>query len=92
LLAYFTILSMGETQFTSSQLAKCIVFYGTAFAVLGALATHLLSKVEQAIDSYMVMSYINLTKGDAKLIKRFKGQNKTSALLSAFGVVGTVGV
>ncbi|MCV5886439.1 hypothetical protein OFN71_24770, partial [Escherichia coli] len=46
----------------------------------------------QAIDSYMVMSYINLTKGDAKLIKRFKGQNKTSALLSAFGVVGTVGV
>ncbi|WP_203535893.1 hypothetical protein, partial [Vibrio parahaemolyticus] len=92
LLAYFTILSMGETQFTSSQLAKFIVFYGTAFAVLGALATHLLSKVEQAIDSYMVMSYINLTKGDAKLIKRFKGQNKTSALLSAFGVVGTVGV
>lgn len=92
LLAYFTIISIGDTDFSSNHLAKLLIFYATAFTVLGVLSSQFLSKVEQAIDSYMVMSYINLTKGDYKLIKRFKGQNKKSIYVSIFGVLATIGI
>ncbi|MDD9195705.1 hypothetical protein PVK62_07615 [Aliivibrio sp. S3MY1] len=92
LLGYFTLFSINDESFTNLQSVKFFIFYITAFVILGSTASSLLSKVEKSIDSYMSMSYINMNKGDAKLIKKYKSRNTSSVIYSILGFVGTLSI
>lgn len=90
LLSYFTINAINNDAFTSIHLVKFIIFYFTIFVVLGSLTSGILSKVEEFVDSYISLSYINMNKGDAKLISKYSEKNKRSIKLSIFGLIGTI--
>ncbi len=49
-----------------------------------------LRNIEMAIDGYLVMSHLNINKGDAKLIKDYSNKNKKSFIKAFGGVAGTV--
>jgi len=51
-----------------------------------------LRKLEASIDSYLAISYVNINKGDAKLIGEFVGRNKNSLVWSIIGLMGTVAI
>lgn len=92
LLAYYTINAIGQNDFDNAQLGKLIIFYMTSFIVLGSLAAIFLSKLEQSIDSYMSVSYIDMNKGDKKLIRKYENRNRSSLFWSAIGLLGTIGI
>jgi len=60
--------------------------------VLGSLVSLLLSRVEVAVDTYMPMAFINMNKGDAKLIQKYEGKNLRSIGWSILGMLGAIGV
>ncbi|TOJ87283.1 hypothetical protein CGI30_14235 [Vibrio parahaemolyticus] len=90
LFAYATFMGLGSDDLSNVQVAKFFIFYMTVFTLLGSLVSALLSRVEQSIDSYLAISYININKGDRKLIKSFESKNKRSILLSVLGVAATI--
>ena len=64
--------------------AKFFVLYSSAMIVILTLSRAAGDLVEDAIDSYPVLSYLKLNKGDDKLIEEFRGR-KTMTILQFLG-------
>lgn len=90
LLALMTASAIDTQQITSDLILKFLVIYASILLIVGSLAETLLRKVELSIDSYLAISYLNLNKGDAKLVKEFANRNKSSVVWSIIGLIGTV--
>lgn len=92
LLAFFTASAIELHKISPELTLQFLVIYASAFLIIGNIADTLLSKVESSIDSYLALSYLNLNKGDAKLIKKFSKRNTKSIVWSALGLIGTLAV
>lgn len=66
-----------------------VVFLGS-LVMLSTIGKFFLSKIEQLIDSYLVMSYINLNSGDKNLIDKYSGRNRRSFGLMTLNLLITV--
>ncbi|MGH1389344.1 MAG: hypothetical protein ACRAUZ_04245, partial [Aeromonas jandaei] len=73
-------------------IVKFLIIYSSLFVIVGGVSDIFLRKLEVSIDSYLPMSYLNINKGDAKLISDFSGRNKKSILWSVFGLIGTIAI
>ena len=69
-----------------------LIYFVTSFVVIGAFVGSLLSKTELSIDSYMNISYVNMNKGDAKIIKKCEDKNKKSIYSSIYNLFGAIAI
>lgn len=92
LLALFTSHAI-DTQVINNELSvKFIVIYASIFFIIGGMSELFLRKIELSIDSYLAISYININKGDSKLIKNFSSRNTYSIAWSVIGLLGTIAI
>ncbi|MDP8634740.1 hypothetical protein QZQ04_08280 [Serratia marcescens] len=56
--------------------ARFIIIYFSGFYIITACAGFLGRVIESALDSHLCLSYLNLNKGDERLIDEYKGKNK----------------
>lgn len=89
-LGFFTTNAIDSSILSSDSIVKFLIVYASLFAIVGGISKLFLKKLEDSIDSYLPMSYLNINKGDAKLISDFSGRNKSSLLWSIFGLLGTI--
>lgn len=90
MLGFYVADGINDDILHDAGLVKFIVLYSSIFLVVIALSEMALKMLENAIDSYLSLSYININKGDLKLINNFRGRNKKSIIKSIFGVVSTI--
>ena len=90
ILGYYVSDSVKNTPLTIAQLAQFLVLYSTIFYVISSLTRLSLANVENAIESYLSLSYLQLNKGDTKLIKKFKLRNGKTIAASLIGIIGSV--
>lgn len=92
ILGFFTVTAIDSSALDSNEILKFLVAYASIFIIVGGVADVILRKLELSIDSYLALSYLNINKGDAKLISDFAGRNRSSITWSIVGVLGTIGV
>lgn len=92
LLAYFTVSQLKTHKINNEDFLNFLVVYASVFVIIGGLAEIFLKKLELSIDSYLALSYLDLNKGDAKLIKEFTGRNRKSIIFSILSLVGAISV
>jgi len=90
LLGWFVSTSIGYNLINESDLLKFIIMYASVFYVVLKISELCLRKLELSIDSYLTISYLNINKGDGKLIAEFQKRNSRSILMSVIGVFGAV--
>lgn len=90
LLAIFTALAVDSSIVDIQSAVKFLVFYISIFVILGSTSKMFLNKIERAIDNNIVLSYINICKGDKNLINKYSKRNKKSFWLGMFGLAGTI--
>ena len=79
------------TSSTDPQLwARFLIFFGGGFYLITTLAEAAGSTIEEAIDGYTVISYLNLNKGDKKLISEFSKRKRRTTLKFVFGCLLTL--
>ncbi|QPI65534.1 hypothetical protein [Vreelandella venusta] len=91
-LGFFTVTAIDSAALSSNEILKFLVAYASIFVIVGGISEAILRKLEISIDSYLALSYLNINKGDAKLISEFSGRNRSSIIWSVLGVLGTIGV
>lgn len=91
-LGFFTVTAIGDSSLSSNEILKFLVAYASIFAVVGGTSEVILRKLEVSIDSYLALSYLNINKGDSKLISEFSGRNRSSMIWAFLGILGTIGV
>ncbi len=91
-LGLFTVSAISSGQIPQDLIVKFLVAYASVFVIVGGISEAVLRKLEISIDSYLAMSYLNINKGDAKLISEFSGRNKSSIRWSIISLAGTVAV
>ncbi|MDQ3583022.1 MAG: hypothetical protein M3495_16095 [Pseudomonadota bacterium] len=70
--------------------ARFFIMFGGGFYVITTLAGSAGSMIESAIDSFNVISYLSLNKGDKKLIEDFGKRKRHVAFKFIFGCVLTI--
>ena len=90
LLAIFTVSAIDTNLITDVTAIKFLVAYASVFVIIGGIATVLLRKVELSIDSYLAISYLDINKGDKKLIKDYCKRNSSSLMWAVIGIIGTI--
>ncbi|MDR7089944.1 hypothetical protein [Cellvibrio fibrivorans] len=90
LLAIFTTQAIDTNLINNDLSVKFIVMYASVFVITGGVCELFLRKIETSIDGYLAISYLNINKGDAKLIKRFSNRNIVSIVWSVIGATGTI--
>lgn len=91
-LALFTVGALEKGVITSESAVKFLVAYASAFVIAGGISNIFLVKLEQAIDSNISLSYLNLNKGDAKLSAEFQKRKKSALTSGILGAIGTIAV
>lgn len=91
-LGIFTTNAIDSAMLPPNSIVKFLIIYSSLFVIVGGVSDLFLRKLEVSIDSYLPMSYLNINKGDAKLISDFSGRNKKSILWSVFGLIGTIAI
>jgi hypothetical protein len=89
-LGLFTARAIDSAQLQPDLIVKFLVVYASIFVVVGGISEAILRKLELSIDSYLAMSYLNINKGDAKLISEFSDRNKSSVRWSIISLMGTI--
>jgi hypothetical protein len=92
LLAFFTVNAMDTQHINSDQALKFLIIYASIFVIIGGISETFLHKLEKSIDSHIALSYLDINKGDAKLITEYSNRNKASLFWGILGIIGTVGV
>ncbi len=92
LLAIFTAQAIDTNLITNDFSVKFIVIYASVFVITGGIAELFLRKIESSIDGYLAISYLNINKGDTKLIKTFSQRNIFSITWSIVGTIGTIAI
>lgn len=90
LLAYFTSGAIDLNVIGADLTAKFIVIYASVFVIIGGLSETFLRKIELSIDGYLPLSYIEINKGDTKLISDYDGRNRSAIGWSIVALAGTV--
>lgn len=88
LLGYFVSKSIGSEDFSIVNFSRFIVLYSSLFFIVNSISELCLKKLEISIDSHLSLSYLNINKGDAKLIDSFSTRNRKAI---AGAVLGTLG-
>jgi hypothetical protein len=91
-LGLFTANAIGGAQIPSDQILKFLVVYASIFVIVGGVSETILRKLELSIDSYLAMSYLNINKGDAKIISEFSDRNKSSVKWSIISLIATIAI
>lgn len=92
LLAYFTSSAIDLKVIGADLTTKFIVVYASVFVIIGGVSETLLRKVEMSIDGYLPLSYIEINKGDTKLISDYGGRNQSSIVWSVIALIGTLAI
>jgi hypothetical protein len=92
LMAYFTASAIDAKFVNSDYIVKFVVIYASVFLIVRGLCQIFLRKVEESINGYLALSFLNISKGDAKIIKAFSSRNRYSILWAIGGLIGTVSV
>jgi hypothetical protein len=71
-------------------LARFLILFGVGFYLITTLADAAGRVIEDTIDSFNVVSYLNLNKGDKKLIDEFGKRKRRIILKFLFGCIVTV--
>lgn len=90
LIAFFTIKGLDTKVITSELWVQFIIVYASVFMIIIGVAEMLLRKLERLIDGYFTLSYLNINKGDAKLIKEYDEKNNKTFLWIAITSLGTI--
>jgi hypothetical protein len=90
LIGYSTVSAIDASIIDPTNIIKFLVIYASIFFIILKISEQLLRKLEISIDSYLAISYIDICKGDKKLITTFENKNKTSIKLGVFSLVLTV--
>jgi hypothetical protein len=90
LLAYFTIKELNGKLISIEDSIKFLIAYASIFVIVGGLSSTLMRGLENSIDSYSPISYLNLNKGDAKLLKEYQERNKKSFRTGAINLLGAI--
>ena len=90
ILGFYVTVSLSANPIDTSKLVEFAVFYASVFYIVIQLADLCLSKLEGSIDSYIALSYLNINKGDGKLIMDFKGRNRKSIFGAAVSFLGVI--
>ncbi len=90
ILGFFTAKAIDTSLVEINSLAKFIVAYMTIFFVMWNISDMTLGKLEESIDSYLPLSYLEINKGDKKLIKNYKQRNSKSIFISFLSIAGTI--
>lgn len=89
-LGFFTLSAIDEILLNSNEIVKFLVAYASVFVIVGGMADVVFRKLEMSIDSYLALSYLNINKGDSKLISMFERRNRTSIIWSILGGLGAI--
>ena len=92
LMAYFTASAIDSKFVNSDYIVKFVVIYASVFLIVRGFCQIFLRKIEQSINGYLALSFLHISKGDAKIIKAFSSRNKYSILWALGGLIGTVSV
>jgi hypothetical protein len=76
LIAWLTVKSIDIDISSIKVGVQFLVAYASIFLFLVKITEHCLRMVEISIDSHIAISYININKGDDKLIKKYQDRNK----------------
>jgi hypothetical protein len=79
-----------SAQSTPETWARFFVIYSGGFYLLMSLVGAAGRMIEEAIDSYSVLSYLKLNKGDAKLIEEFGSRTNRVIAKFVFGCLVTI--
>lgn len=93
LLAYFSLQAVPEffnTSVTVNKWARFLIIYSAAMYILLSITQFAGEVIENAIDTYPVLSYLKLNRGDIKLIDEFQGKKKMAILKFITGCVLTI--
>ncbi len=93
-LTWATIKQLQIVGISQDQYPIFFVAYAFLFVGIGSISSLLLVKLERAIDGFLTLSYLEINKGDGKLIQEFKDRNQDSvkyAILN-FGFAIFVGI
>lgn len=89
-LGIFTTNAIDSEALHPDSIVKFLIIYSSLFVIVGGISEIFLRKLELSIDSYLPIYYLNINKGDAKLISDFSGRNKSSIIWSILGLLGTI--
>lgn len=89
-LGFFTLSAIDEVSLNSNEMVKFLVAYASVFIIVGGVSDVVFRKLELSIDSYLALSYLNINKGDSKLISQFERRNRTSIIWSILGGLGAI--
>lgn len=81
-LAWTTICQIQSHGISQDQYVTFIVAYAFLFVAVGSISSLFLVRLERAIDGFLTLSYLEINKGDGKLIKEFTNRNKESVKLA----------
>lgn len=90
LMAIFTVSAIDADLISGDLIIKFAVTYTSIFLIIRSLCNLFLKKIEYSIDSYLAISYLNINKGDAKIIKQYSNRNRSSMIWATIGVLGTI--
>lgn len=90
LLAYFTIKAIDSQIIISDLWIKFVIGYASFFMIIVGIAEMFLMKFERSIDGYLTLSYLNINKGDSKLIKEYNEKNTKTFIWIAVSTLGTI--
>jgi hypothetical protein len=90
MLAWFTGNAIDVTIITNELSVKFIVFYASFFLVVVGVADKMLNWISQSIYGYMTLSYVEINKGDTKLIADYARKNRKSLVTSGIGLIGAI--
>lgn len=90
LMAYFTASAIDAKFVNSDYIVKFVVIYASVFLIIRGFCQILLNKIEDSINGYLALSYLDISKGDAKIIKDFSSRNRSSILWALGGIAGTI--
>ena len=76
ILAYIAYNSIEENNINNVFALKFLIIYASIFIIISDLSKIILRELEIMIDSHITLSYINLNKGDEKLISEFEVYDK----------------
>jgi len=90
LIAYFTASAIDENFLNSDYIVKFVVIYASVFLIARGVCQICLREIEESINGYLALSFLNISKGDAKIIKAFSSRNRYSILWGLGGLTGTI--
>lgn len=90
LLAYSTIKAINTKALNPTHQMEFLIAYASIFVICGGVAESFLRKMERSIDLNIALSYLNINKGDAKLIREYSNRNKKNITWALIGLAGTI--